>query len=108
MSECIITYRSFHPLEISIACDEKEFYTGEIKVRITDVEIKVLDLSMGIPSMKGAGAYAMSDMQIATMVVDNVEMVKLYELFVMAADQFEEVSKIVRKVFVGKALLGSD
>ena len=106
MSKCIVTYRSFDPLEISIECDEKETFTGDIQVRIIDVEIKVLDLSMGMEFMKGAGAYGKGDMGIAKVTVDKLPVGKLYEMFIAAADNFKEVSDIVRKAFKEKALLG--
>lgn len=104
--KCIVTYRSFHPLEIAISCPEKEWYSGEISIRLVDVQIKLFDLSMGIKELEGAGAYSTSDMQVAVMNVDKVEVAKLYGYFVKLADNFEDISKTVREMFKEKALLG--
>jgi hypothetical protein len=104
--KCTVTYRSFHPLEIAISCPEKEFYTGKISVRIIDVEIKIMDLSMGMPSMKGAGAYSKADiMQIAVMEFEELPVDSIYKLFSEVADKFEEVAEITREHFRSKAML---
>ena len=104
--KCRVTYRSFDPLDISIMCTEKETYTGKISVCIPDVDILLLDLSMGMREMKGAGAYSKGDMQIATVDVENISVSKIYDMFLATATHFKEFADIVREHLKTHPMLG--
>jgi hypothetical protein len=100
-----IAWISYDPPQFELAGFTGVEYTGEISIRIKDVQILVLDLGMGGMVPGNPGYYATTDCQIAVMTVENIPIGTLIEAMNSTAHLYEKMDKIVRKKFKEKGLL---
>lgn len=97
-----IIYESFEPLKIRFEDVPAGKVVGEVSVCITDVKLKVMDLSMGILEMEGFGLW--SEVAVFQVLVFEIgepgeTISKLQKLAHKMAENVEKIDKIVREKF---------
>lgn len=107
-----IIFASFDPLSISYQDVPVGNIVGEISICITDVKLRILDLSMGIREIEGAGVYSTAPvMQVMTMTLTEPgePFLKIQEVAHDLAPHIQKLGEIVREQLGKRALLsGAD
>lgn len=102
-----VIYESFDPLKIRFEDVPKGKVLGEVSICITDVRMKVVDLSMGMKEMEGWGYWStipVFQVLVMTLEKPGATISKLQKMAHGIAGNVEKIDKTVREKFA-KGLL---